>query len=391
MAQSDIKNQRILCLQPSSVFERYGGAEYYFDDLLTNTAKVLGKGQVRTLVPKRGDGFALSERPYSIEAVRFTKRGIRGKIENRYSTDFFWTAFANINEFKPSLLICAHVSLAPLTMALSRLTKVPYYVIALGIETWGNLWPQDEFALRQAHGIISISHCTKQILVERGLSESKISVIHPTVNETFGDLPSPQRRVDLTLPLKLLTLSRLDSNEKYKGQDHVLGALKLLKVKNPALPVKYTIQGDGSDKERLQKLSVELGLEHTVEFKPAIKDRDLLTQTYKEHDVFVMPSRFGKWDRKWHGEGFGIVYVEAAMLGIPSIAYDCGGAKDIIQTGETGLLVPQNDIVSLSNSIELLANDRELLNRLGAKAYQVAKQKFGANEMQQSLSNLFLK
>lgn len=381
-----MSTHRILCLQPTSLFERYGGAEYYFDDLLSNASALLGHGHVRTLVPRREKKIEIPERPYGVEAVHFKKKGVLGKIENRYSSDFFWTAFATINEFKPTHLLCAHVSLAPMTYALSRLMKIPYFTIALGIETWGNLWPQDEFALKRSHGILSISEWTKKILVDRGYDGKKISIVYPTINETFGALPPPQRAAKKPGELNLLTLSRLDANEQYKGQDHVLEALQILKRKKSALSLRYTIQGDGSDKSRLEKLVQEMQLQEIVEFKPAVKSRDALIRAYQDCDVFIMPSRFGKWNKKWHGEGFGIVYVEAAMLGAPSIAYACGGAMDIIQNGETGFLVPPDDKQALADSIAQFCDNPALAVEMGNTGYSIVRQKFGREEMRKSIA-----
>lgn len=384
MLPQRFRENRILCLQPSSIFERYGGAEYFFDDLLTQAAQVLRPGHVRTIVPRREENFSLVPRLYSIEAVRFRRKGLLQKIENRYSNDFFWTALANTTEFKPSFLLCAHVSLAPLTFALSRLTKLPYYTIALGIETWGNLWPQDEFALKHSHGILSISQWTKEILIKRGYDPEKIFVIHPTVNKTFGTLPPPRRTVREDQPLKLFTPARLDAGEKYKGQDHVIEALKLFREANPTVPVQYTIQGDGADKERLQNLANALKVNDIVHFRSATKDRDALLAGYQDSDLLIMPSRFGRWDGKWHGEGFGIVYIEAAMLGVPSIAYNCGGVKDIIRNNENGLLVPPEDKKGLATAIERFALDKPLSIQMGARAYDIAKNLFSPEQMQKA-------
>lgn len=377
------KEQRILCLQPTSIFERYGGAEYYLDDLLSQAAALLGNGKVRALVPRRGDSFSLFQRPYTVEAVQFKRQGLLGKIENRYSSDYFWTAMANISEFKPTLLLCAHVSLAPMTMALSRLSKIPYTVIALGIETWGNLWPQDEYALRNANRILAISDWTRQILVKRGYNADRISIVHPTINEQFESLPTPTHSKSETL--RLLTVSRLDANEQYKGQDHVLEALHHLRAKSPKTKFHYTIQGDGTDKTRLERLTETLGLSKEVSFTPAKRDRNELIETYKNSDLFIMPSRFGRWNNKWHGEGFGIVYVEAAMVGVPSIAYDCGGVKDIIRSGENGILVPQDNKEALADAILLFDEKKTLSAEMGKKAYSIAKSSFGPAQMRTSL------
>lgn len=383
------KKTRVLCFQQSAVFENYGGAEYYLDDLLTSASRLLGATNVKTIIPKRNESFKLSPRTYSIEVIPFKRKGFLQKIENRYSWDYFWTALTNAQEFSPTYLLCAHVSLAPMTYLISKLTGIPYFVVALGIETWGDLLPQDEYALKRATGIVSISEWTKQILVKRGYSADRIAVVHPTLNEFYEGIPLPHRTPNLNQTLKLLTVSRLSESEQYKGQDHVLQALAKIKLSHPEWKIHYTIQGDGSDRSRLEKMTQELGLSSWVEFKKAVKDRNELTELYEASDLFIMPSRFGRWKGRWRGEGFGIVYVEAGVFGVPSIAYNCGGATDIIENEKTGILVEQDSIEDLANSICRLYENRNLLVTMGQLAHKSAKEKFSPTSMATQLKIFF--
>lgn len=380
---------KILCLQPSSIFEGYGGAEYYTDDLLTACGRLLGKGKVRTLVPQRTEKFRLQDRPYEIIPVPFLKGKVLGKIENRLFPSLFRAALKSIREFKPDLIVCAHVSLSPLAYLLQKITGVPYYTVALGIETWGNLLPQDEWALKYGAGILSISHWTKSILVKRGYNAEKIWIVHPTLNESFEKIPEPRRKSSEENPFRLLTLSRLDPAERYKGHDHVLKALENLRQREPDLKLEYRIQGDGADRDRLEKLAAEYRLTDWVRFQPSVRDRNDLKDVYKDSDLFIMPSRFGRWDGKWKGEGFGIVYVEAGAFGVPSIAYNCGGATDIIRQGESGILVEPDNTEALASAILTLVKDREKVLKMGKKAYEVAMGEFTPSVMQNQLKDFF--
>lgn len=385
-----MKASRLLFVQPSSVFESYGGAEYYWDDLLVAASRLLGNENVKTLVPRKTSGFELAARPYSVEVVPFSSKLILRKIQNRYSIPFLKRLLELVREFRPSAIVCCHVSLGPLVYLVRRLTGVPYMVTVLGIESWGDLFPQDEWCLRRADHIISISDWTKNILISRGYSGETISVVHPTLNESYEQLPLPERTLT-DRPVRLLTLSRLDPAERYKGQDHVLAALKILKEKHPELQLEYTIQGNGSDRGWLEGLVRDYGLGEWVNFRPAAKDRNDLKGLYAETDLFVMPSRFGKWDGKWRGEGFGIVYVEAGAFGVPSIAYNCGGATDIIRSGESGVLVPQDDTQRLAEEIYKLITDRKALLEMGKTAYQVAMQNFTPTVMRSQLRECIAK
>jgi glycosyltransferase involved in cell wall biosynthesis len=76
-------------------------------------------------------------------------------------------------------------------------------------------------------------------------------------------------------------------------------------------------------------------------------------------DVFALPSRY---------EGFGNVLIEAMACGAPVVATDTDGARDIVQRGENGLLVPVGDANAMAGAIVALVRDRSLWSRLAANA-----------------------
>lgn len=84
-------------------------------------------------------------------------------------------------------------------------------------------------------------------------------------------------------------------------------------------------------------------------------------------DYLVLPS---------HREGFGVVILEAAAMGLPAIGCDIYGLKDAVADGETGLLVPVRDPDALCVAMGRLTVDAELRARLGAAALKRAKQEF---------------
>ncbi len=380
---------KIFCLQHSSLFESFGGVEYYLDDLLTLLAKTYGEENVLSLIPKRTENFELQARPYQIKTVDLVRKSaLLRKLENRYSVSFFQNALREIKKFQPTILLNSHVSLGPTAYLLHQITKVPLITVVYGIDAWGGLFPQDEFALRRSNQILSISYWTKRILMERNYASNQIRIVHPMLDPRF-EKELPVRQVKANSPFRMLTVSRLDAEEQYKGHDHVLQGLHQTLLKKPDLNIHYTIQGDGTDKPRLEKMVRDLRLGQWVEFKSAVKDRDQLKTSYEACDLFVMPSRFGKWDKKWKGEGFGIVYVEAASFGVPSLAYDCGGATDIIRNEETGILVKPDSIPALSDQILELATHPERTLEMGKAAYKHVMKSFTQDAVQSEIRTAF--
>jgi phosphatidylinositol alpha-1,6-mannosyltransferase len=378
---------RLLWLQSSSVFEGFGGIEYYLDDLITSACEIWGADSQEAMVPQRGK-MADLPRPYAITAVPFSASPWMAKLQNRFSIPFLTAAIRRVRESQPDYIVCGHVALGPLTALVSYWTGVPYLSCVYGIEAWGNLQPQDEWALRRSSGILSISHWTKKILTERGFDPALIEIIHPRLDHRLENRPLPVRAA-ASSPLQLLTVSRLDANEQYKGHDHVLHALSLLRARAPELKFAYTIQGDGNDRARLENLVVGWHLQDSVQFIGRVADRLELDARYAAADVFVMPSRFGKWDRRWRGEGFGIVYLEAAAFGVPSLAYDCGGVTDILRNGEDGVLVAPDDISALADALESLARNPERRQELGLAAHATLQQRFTREAVSREIVNAF--
>lgn len=380
---------KYLCLQASSVFENYGGIEYYLHDTLTLLADAVGSGAVTTLVPDRGNQFKRTPTSYEVVTVPFSSTGILRKIENRFSRAFFQTALRLAKDKSIDCILVGHVSLAPLAFSLSKVLGIPYWTFAYGVDVWGGLSFPTDWAFRKSHKIISISKWTKDILITRGISADRISIIHPGLSpfyETAAPKVTPPRS---TGPLKLLTVSRLDPQEQYKGHDHVISALGLIQKQSPEHLPFYTIQGTGKDRERLEQLVFLGGLSPHVRFLDRVESREDLADLYRQADVFIMPSRFGCWEGKWRGEGFGIVYVEAAALGVPSVAYECGGVMDIITDQVEGILVKPDDIEGLSNTLISLSQNRDLITQMGESARRKALEHFSRKSISQELQLAF--
>ena len=364
---------RMLVFQSSSRFETFGGIEYYLDDLLCSAAEVWPQSPPAALVPKRSR-FTPLPRPYAVHPVQHSKNRLLSKLQNRFNVPLIRDALARVRATQPDFLVSGHVALGPVTWLLSRLTGIPYLSVVYGIESWGGLWAWDEFALRRSHGIISISQWTKDRLVARGYSADQIQILHPRLDSRLENLELPLRLP--STPLRLLSVSRLDANEQYKGHDHVLQALLILRSRAPELQFHYTIQGDGTDRARLEALVDEWALGDRVTFTLPVHDRVELSRAYENADLLVMPSRFGKWERRWRGEGFGIVYLEAAAFGVPSLAYDCGGVTDIIENGVTGILATPDDISRLADALAELARDPQNITLMGRNAHAAVNTRF---------------
>jgi phosphatidyl-myo-inositol dimannoside synthase len=155
----------------------------------------------------------------------------------------------------------------------------------------------------------------------------------------------------------MLTVARL---VPHKGQDIGIRALARLGREHAA--ARYLLVGEGHDEARLRALAAELGVADRVIFAGPLTDTEV-ADAYATATVYVGLSRL---DREVNVEGFGIAFVEAAASGVPSIAGDSGGVASAVRDGETGILVPPEDVEAVVDALGSLFADASLRGRMGA-------------------------
>ena len=150
------------------------------------------------------------------------------------------------------------------------------------------------------------------------------------------------------------------SNEK--GIDIALQVMQKVLLLMP--DAKLWIIGDGKEKENLINLASQIGIQNSVKFFGFIHDVDsLLSQC----SLLIMTSRW---------EGFGLVLLEAMKLKMPCIAFDHLAANEIIINNETGFLIPDMNIESMSEKITYLLSNPEVMKQMGQKGNDLLKEKF---------------
>ncbi|HWK03602.1 MAG TPA: glycosyltransferase family 4 protein [Puia sp.] len=144
--------------------------------------------------------------------------------------------------------------------------------------------------------------------------------------------------------IRIVQVSRL-VHEK-KGQDVLIQALSRLLSKRPEQQASIDFIGDGPSKEYLQALTRELNLDSCICFL-GNKDRGWIKKNLSTCHILVQPSRY---------EGFGLTIVEGIAAGIPAIASDIEGPKEILKDFKRDLLFEKENAEELSNRLEALIN-----------------------------------
>lgn len=227
--------------------------------------------------------------------------------------------------------------------------------------------------LKRAKQIICVGNYTSGLAKEFMGAEfyNNIQVVNPGVEP----LPSVDAALlekiksenELADKIVLFTVARL---VKRKGHDMAIAAMKELVKIEPQ--INYFIAGAGPDEDYLQEAA--RGMDN-IHFLGKISDEEKWAWLLAS-DIFIMPSRNIDGDF----EGFGIVYLEAAIAGKPAIAGDSGGTKDAVVNGETGFVVNPNDINEIAQAVLKLAQNEMLRKKFGAAARERALKDFSWNK-----------
>jgi len=187
-------------------------------------------------------------------------------------------------------------------------------------------------------------------------NKEKVTVVYPGVNVDLKcSIAETQKLRDkLGLNGKTLMLS-LHRMVRRKGTDMVLEALPQIKELFPDLV--YAVVGNGPDKKALQEQAKKYD---NVIFADCHTDEEKW-RWFCACDFFIMPSR----DIDGDFEGFGIVYLEANLIGKAVIAGDSGGVREAVIHEYNGLMVDPNKPDSIANAVIRLCKDPQLRFKLG--------------------------
>ncbi len=193
--------------------------------------------------------------------------------------------------------------------------------------------------LNSADKIIAISNATKDYVLRLGAKPSKVKVIYNGVDlARFRPITGKREemRKKLGIPqnsIVVLTVRRL----VYKnGVDTLIDAANIAVKKNPRIV--FLVVGKGPDMESVKLQVAQLGIEANFRLAGFVSDEDLPLY-YNVADLFVLPSK--------SGEGLPLVALEAMACGLPVIATDVGGIREILMKDYGKLVAP--------NQPELLA------------------------------------
>jgi glycosyltransferase involved in cell wall biosynthesis len=205
------------------------------------------------------------------------------------------------------------------------------------------IWKRAKYVVANSEGLRDLAYET--------YDKKDIGVIY---NGVDTDMFKPKEKDDR---FTIVSTSRLTER---KGLNYLIDAFgEFQKGKDN---VRLMFYGDGDQREELEGMVRELGIQDKVEFKGEASREEIAKNIPKYH-VFVLPSK---------NEGMSNSLLEAMASGLAIIATDVGGTKELVDS-RNGFVVKKEDSREIKGALERLYNDRELLIRMGRESRKKAE------------------
>ncbi len=206
--------------------------------------------------------------------------------------------------------------------------------------------------------VVNSPSTAKQVSQFLGVQSDKIEVILPGTDRQAIEKRSKEASKQSNGKLQLLSVGSVIHR---KGFDILLEALYPLIALPWTLSIAGDITRDDVAYKQLQKDIVRFGFQDRIHVLGAVTEEHL-ENLYRQADIFVLASRF---------EGFGMAYAEAIARGIPVIGTNAGAIADTVPA-TAGLLVPPDDVQSLTIALRKMIQDEEYRLTLSQGASEVA-------------------
>jgi glycosyltransferase involved in cell wall biosynthesis len=252
----------------------------------------------------------------------------------------------------------------------ARLARRPLTIASVR-DTGAHLSSPKRFLQRMAcaHAdcLVVNAHAVKRWIESQGYVPGDIRVIHNGIRFREPARRSGYLHREFALPPGAPIVGVLARLNDVKGVEHFLEAARSVSAGDER--VRFLVVGDGPLRESLEAIARRLGVDRRVVFTGFRTDT---ADIAGELDISVLPSL---------SEGLSNVLLESMAAGVPVVATRVGGTPEIVDSGQTGILVPPADPLALAQAIRSLLDDGDLRARLGAEGREHVRREFRVETM----------
>jgi len=253
-----------------------------------------------------------------------------------------------------------------------------------GLLNW-LLYRFERLAGRFTDAYISVSGVLSETYIEKGVGkkENYYTVYSGMELKKYygarGRIDYRKKRGELGIGLEDFVIGNVARLETRKGHKFLIDAFKNIAEKQKGGRIKLLIIGEGNKRECLENYVKELNLEDKVIFSGYRED---VEEFMAVMDIFVLTSL---------REGLPRVLVQAAAVGMPSVAFNVDGVPEIIKDNYNGFLIEAKDLEQLENRIMQYMNSKELVLLHGRNAREFIGNKWSIKGMVDRIDKIYQK
>lgn len=220
----------------------------------------------------------------------------------------------------------------------------------------------------------------KDLLGVDRLPRKKVILLPNCIDLTRVDtgLSKEDAKIRLGFQTDDLVLATVGRAEEQKGHSVLLEAFAHLRNSAPnGVRLKLLLVGDGRLLPALREMARDFGIDAYCQFPGNLPK---LADVYRGIDIFIMPSLW---------EGLSLAMLEAMAAGLPMIATDVGGAREVLGDSKWGLLIPPNNPAAISTAVERLLTDDRLRSEIARAGKRRVEENYSVTSLAHSLSDLY--
>lgn len=271
---------------------------------------------------------------------------------------------------RPDIILAGSGLTAPLAWLVSKFCGARSIAYLHGFDITASHWAYQTlwvtFFKRMDHVIVN-STPTKELALNVGVKEKKMTIVHPgvTLPETaqpISKIQSFKQKNGLEHKKILLSVGRLTTRKGLKefvenSLTHIIEQESNVVLVIVGESPKNSLGAGLQTREEILEVARKNHIEKHILFLGVITDNEQLATIYEAADVHVFPVRHIPDDP----EGFGMVAIEAAAHGLPTVAFATGGIVDAVKNGVSGWLVEKDNHKALANQvIEALQQSKKI-------------------------------
>ncbi len=278
-------------------------------------------------------------------------------------------AVSSARAFGPEIVHAQDLDVVAPSHSLARSLGVPLIVTV-------NRLDEAHYPFLSAHpevGVIAVSDAILERLTNRaGVSRDRIHCIPNGLDLSRFPAPDLDQVPD---GRRVWVVGTYGTFTEQKGQRVFLQAAS--EVLGRGMDVEFLLMGHGPDKPKLRQLAEGMGIKNRVTFAPSTSTDN---RNLGNVDVFVEPS---------YQEGLGLSVLQAMAAGIPVIASGVGGIFNLVQDGQTGVLVPKGDASALAGAIQRLLEDPQQRIEMARRARERVEEAFDIHQVAKQVLEVY--